>query len=224
MKTIEEILNRLTEEARQSQPKFSESLQKRCEQSIRSCNPDWQVQPEKTIVSINNKGGGAAHFSRRGRNAVIAAGVLFCVVTGLTFIVNIDKIGNSNSNQLPCSTVTQTPQTASGETATTLAAAEESVPIPINPEVWESLEELRLLQDIQNAKNSINPEELRGRSASIYASVKKMALIPTNPQEFAKTMLNQDISMGNLMVKTSSLTQFGQNQFNSQNNQEDIEE
>ena len=180
---MKDIFEQLRAEGQRCQPEFSESLHARCKKAIDQVEAN-RAKPEIAVSSVP---------SRRSRVwQAVAAAVVFCV----GFAVFNSFIPSTNTSSNP-STVSQTASTES----------QAFQPLDINPMAWEQYELEALAKNLDKPRQ-IEHQDADGRSVSVYNTVKN-TLIKSDPtKSLAATIMRQDISMGNLLVKAGSLAQF----------------
>ena len=93
-------------------------------------------------------------------------------------------------------------------------------PLVINPMAFEQFE-LETLAKSFDKPAHVEHQEAKGRSASVFGTVKKMIQKPDPAKTVAASIMRQDISMGSLLVKAGSLAQLPEN--NSEANPEENE-
>ncbi|MBR0239272.1 MAG: hypothetical protein IJQ39_14350 [Thermoguttaceae bacterium] len=193
---MKDIFEQLKAEGQRCQPEFSESLHARCKKAIDQIEAN-RAKPEIAVSSIP---------SRRSRVwQGVAAAVVFCV--GFAMFNSFLPSTNTNTNPSTDN------QTASTESQT-------FQPLDINPMAWEQYELEALAKNLDKPRQ-IEHQDADGRSVSVYNTVKN-TLIKSDPtKSLAATIMRQDISMGNLLVKAGNLAQFPAD--NSEDNQDENE-
>ena len=177
---MKDIFEQLKAEGQRCQPEFSESLHARCKEAIDQIEAN-KAKPEGVTRSVP---------SRRSRVwQAVAAAVLFCAGFAMFNSFFLTTINNPTP---------ETPQIAEEEP--------EFQPLVINPMAWEQYE-LETLAKSFDKPARVEHQEAKGRSASVFGTVKKMIQKPDPAKTVATSIMRQDISMGNLLVKAGSLAQ-----------------
>ncbi|MBQ2621371.1 MAG: hypothetical protein IJF84_08525 [Thermoguttaceae bacterium] len=199
---MQDIFEQLKAEGQRCQPEFSESLHARCKEAI--------DQIEASRLSTESAGVPSRNSQLATRNfpiwQAVAAAVLFCA--GFAMF---------NSFFLPPTNIT------SNLPSEPLQIAEdepEFQPLVINPMAFEQFE-LETLAKSFDKPAHVEHQEAKGRSASVFGTVKKMIQKPDPAKTVAASIMRQDISMGSLLVKAGSLAQLPEN--NSEANPEENE-
>lgn len=194
---MKDIFEQLKAEGQRCQPEFSESLHARCKEAIDQIEAN-KAKPELATSSVP---------SRRNRVwQAVAAAVLFCAGFAM---FNSFFLSPTNTTFDPQS---ETPQIAEDE--------QEFQPLVINPMAFEQFE-LETLAKSFDKPARVEHQEAKGRSASVFGAVKKMIQKPDPAKNVAASIMRQDISMGNLLVKAGSLAQLPED--NSENTPEENE-
>ena len=179
---MKDIFEQLKAEGQRCQPEFSESLHARCIEAIDQIEAS-KAKPEIVTSSVS---------SRRSRVwQAIAAAVVFCV--GFAMFNSFLPSTNTTSN-LPSE-----PQQIAEE-------EQEFQPLVINPMAWEQFELETLAKSFDKPARTEH-HVAKGRSVGVFDSVKKMIQTPDPAKKVAASIMRQDISMGNLLVKAGSLAQ-----------------
>ena len=225
---MQDIFEQLKAEGQRCQPEFSESLHARCKEAIDQIEASRSSTASAGVPSRNSLRGlkptandieplrGSSGTLSRLRNIfatrnfpvwqAVAAVVLFCV--GFAMF---------NSFFLPPSNTTLSLPSEPQQIA---ADAQEFQPLVINPMALEQLE-LETFAQSFDRPDQVEHQETKGRSAGVFGSVKKMIQTPAPAKTVAASIMRQDISMGNLLVKAGSLAQFPED--NSDDNPEENE-
>ena len=180
---MKDIFEQLKAEGQRCQPEFSESLHARCKEAIDQIEAN-KAKPEVAVSSVP---------SRRSRVwQAVAAAVLFCA--GFAMFNSFFLPSANTKPSLP----SEPTQIASDEP--------EFQPLVINPMAFEQFE-LETLSKSFDKPARVEHQEAKGRSASVFGTVKKMIQKPDPAKTVAASIMRQDISMGNLLVKAGSLAQ-----------------
>ena len=180
---MQDIFEQLKAEGQRCQPEFSEPLHARCKEAIDQIEAN-KAKPELATNVVP---------SRRSRICqAVAAAVLFCAGFAMFNSFFLPST-NTKPTQIP-----EPPQIAADEP--------EFQPLVINPMAFEQFE-LETLAKSFDKPARVEHQEAKGRSASVFGTVKKMIQKPDPATTVATTIMRQDISMGNLLVKAGSLAQ-----------------
>ncbi len=197
---MQDIFEQLKAEGQRCQPEFSESLHARCKEAIDQIEASRSSTESAGVPSRNSQ---LATRNLPTRNRVwqaVAAAVLFCAGFAM---FNSFFLSPTNTTFDPQS---ETPQIAEDE--------QEFQPLVINPMAFEQFE-LETLAKSFDKPARVEHQEAKGRSASVFGAVKKMIQKPDPAKNVAASIMRQDISMGNLLVKAGSLAQLPED--NSEN-------
>ena len=193
---MQDIFEQLKAEGQRCQPEFSESLHARCKEAIDQIEAN-KAKSELAVSSVS---------SRRNRVwQAVAAAVLFCA--GFAMF---------NSFFLP----SNTKPVLTPETSQIAEDEQEFQPLVINPMAFEQFELETLAKNFDKPAR-VEHQETKGRSASVFGTVKKMIQKPDPATTVAASIMRQDISMGSLLVKAGSLAQLPED--NSENAPEENE-
>ena len=179
---MKDIFEQLKAEGQRCQPEFSESLHARCIEAIDQIEAS-KAKPEIVTRSVS---------SRRSRVwQAVAAAVVFCVGFAMfnSFLPSTNTTSNISSEPLQIAEVEQ-----------------EFQPLVINPMAWEQFELETLAKSFDKPARTEH-HVAKGRSVGVFDSVKKMIQTPDPAKKVAASIMRQDISMGNLLVKAGSLAQ-----------------
>lgn len=179
---MKDIFEQLKAEGQRCQPEFSESLHARCIEAIDQIEAS-KAKPEIVTSSVS---------SRRSRVwQAVAAAVVFCVGFAMfnSFLPSTNTTSNISSEPLQIAEVEQ-----------------EFQPLVINPMAWEQFELETLAKSFDKPARTEH-HVAKGRSVGVFDSVKKMIQTPDPAKKVAASIMRQDISMGNLLVKAGSLAQ-----------------
>lgn len=180
---MKDIFEQLKAEGQRCQPEFSESLHARCIEAIDQIEAN-KAKPELAVHSVP---------SRRSRVwQAVAAAVLFCA--GFAMF---------NSFFLPS---TNTKPSLPSEPTQIAEDEQEFQPLVINPMAFEQFELETLAKSFDKPARTEH-HVAKGRSVGVFDSVKKMIQTPDPAKKVAASIMRQDISMGNLLVKAGSLAQ-----------------
>lgn len=180
---MKDIFEQLKVEGQRCQPEFSESLHARCKEAIDQVEAN-KAKPEIATRSVP---------SRRSRVwQAVAAAVAFCA--GFAMF---------NSFFLPSTNTTFDPQSEPPQIA---EDEPEFQPLVINPMAFEQFELETLAKSFDKPARTEH-QVAKGRSVGVFDSVKKMIQTPDPAKKVAASIMRQDISMGNLLVKAGSLAQ-----------------
>lgn len=192
---MKDIFEQLKAEGQRCQPEFSESLHARCKEAIDQVETN-KAKPEIVTSSVPSR-----------RSLVwqaVAAAVLFCV--GFAVFNSFFLSPTNTTFDLQ----SEPPQIAEEE--------QELQPLVINPMAFEQFE-LETLAKSLDKPAQVEHQEAKGRSAGVFGTVKKMIQTPDPTKSMAASIVRQDISMGNLLVKAGSLAQLPE--YNSEDNPEE---
>ncbi len=189
---MKDIFEQLKAEGQRCQPEFSESLHARCKEAI--------DQIEASRLSTESAGVPSRNSQLATRNLptrslvwqTVAAAVLFCA--GFAMF---------NSFFLPS---TNTKPSLPSEPTQIAIDEPEFQPLVINPMAFEQFELEALAKSFDKPARTEH-QEANGRSVGVFDSVKKMIQTPDPAKKVAASIMRQDISMGNLLVKAGSLAQ-----------------
>lgn len=178
---MKDIFEQLKAEGQRCQPEFSESLHARCIEAIDQIEAS-KAKPELVTSSVS---------SRRRVWQAVAAAVVFCVGFAMfnSFLPSTNTTSNISSEPLQIAEVEQ-----------------EFQPLVINPMAWEQFELETLAKSFDKPARTEH-HVAKGRSVGVFDSVKKMIQTPDPAKKVAASIMRQDISMGNLLVKAGSLAQ-----------------
>ena len=179
---MQDIFEQLKAEGQRCQPEFSESLHARCKEAIDQIEAN-KAMPELAVSSVPSR--------RRRVWQAVAAAVLFCA--GFAMFNSFLPPTNTKPTLTP-----EPPQIAADE--------QEFQPLVINPMAFEQFE-LETFAKSFDKPAHVEHQEAKGRSASVFGTVKKMIQKPDPAKTVATSIMRQDISMGNLLVKAGSLAQ-----------------
>ena len=198
---MKDIFEQLKAEGQRCQPEFSESLHARCKEAI--------DQIEASRLSKESAGVPSRNSQLATRNyriwQAVAAAVLFCA--GFAMFNSFLPPTNTKPALTP-----ELPQIAVDE--------QEFQPLVINPMAFEQFE-LETLAKSFDKPAHVEHQEAKGRSASVFGTVKKMIQKPDPAKTVAASIMRQDISMGSLLVKAGSLAQLPED--NSEDNPDENE-
>ena len=185
---MKDIFEQLKAEGQRCQPEFSESLHARCIEAI--------DQIEASRLSTESAGVPSRNSQLATRNfpiwQAVAAAVLFCA--GFAMF---------NSFFLPPTNITSN---LPSEPLQIAEVEQEFQPLVINPMAWEQFELETLAKSFDKPARTEH-HVAKGRSVGVFDSVKKMIQTPDPAKKVAASIMRQDISMGNLLVKAGSLAQ-----------------
>ena len=183
---MKDIFEQLKAEGQRCQPEFSESLHERCIEAID------QIEAAKASEELRISSRTSPLATRNFRIwQAVAAAVVFCV--GFAMFNSFIPTTNTTSN-LPSDPL----QIAEEE--------QEFQPLVINPMAWEQFELETLAKSFDKPARTEH-HVAKGRSVGVFDSVKKMIQTPDPAKKVAASIMRQDISMGNLLVKAGSLAQ-----------------
>ena len=209
---MQDIFEQLKAEGQRCQPEFSESLHARCKEAIDQIEASRLSKESAGVPSRNSLRGlkptandieplrGSSGTLSRLRNIfatrnfpiwqAIAAAVLFCA--GFAMFNSFFRSPTNTTFNLQSEPM----QIAEDE--------QEFQPLVINPMAFEQFE-LETLAKSFDKPARVEHQETKGRSASVFGTVKKMIQTSDPAKNVAASIMRQDISMGNLLVKAGSL-------------------
>ncbi len=197
---MQDIFEQLKAEGQRCQPEFSESLHARCKEAIDQIEASRSSTASAGVLSRNSQLATRNLPTRSRVWQAVAAAVLFCA--GFAMF---------NSFFLPS---TNTKTTLTPEPPQVAADEQEFQPLVINPMAFEQFE-LETFAKSFDKPARVEHQETKGRSASVFGTVKKMIQKPDPATTVAATIMRQDISMGSLLDKAGSLAQLPED--NSEN-------
>ena len=184
---MKDIFEQLKAEGQRCQPEFSESLHARCIEAIDQI--EAAKASEELHISSRNSQLATRNFPIW---QAVAAAVVFCV--GFAMF---------NSFFLPSTNTTFDPQSEPPQIA---EDEPEFQPLVINPMAFEQFELETFAKSFDKPARTEH-QVAKGRSVGVFDSVKKMIQTPDPAKKVAASIMRQDISMGNLLVKAGSLAQ-----------------
>ena len=155
---MQDIFEQLKAEGQRCQPEFSESLHARCKEAIDQIEAS-RLSTESAGVSSRNSQLATRNLPTRNRVwQAVAAAVLFCA--GFAMF---------NSFFLP----SNTKPVLTPETSQIAEDEQEFQPLVINPMAFEQFELETLAKNFDKPAR-VEHQETKGRSASVFGTVKKM--------------------------------------------------